>query len=137
MGVGYLGSWNIGYENRIFADVLFFFPRTKIKQLDKVGESLVEYWDRFLYKHIQTKINCDPQDIINSSKSIEIFLSQPEFNSKFVIFDAKNRKKQNLFKQTVIKYLAYNEIFQPRPVVPIRKVLIKGSKVSIEKSAKN
>ncbi len=133
MGVGYLGSWNIGYENRIFADVLFFFPRTKIKQLDKVGESIVEYWDRFLYKHIQTKINCDPQDIINSSKSIEIFLSQPEFNSKFVIFDAKNRKKQNLFKQTVIKYLAYNEIFQPRPVVPIRKVLIKGSKVNIEK----
>ena len=137
MGVGYLGSWNIGYENRIFADVLFFFPRTKIKQSDKIGESIVEYWDRFLYKHIQTKINCEPQDIINSSKSIEIFLSQPEFNSKFVIFDAKNRKKQNLFKQTVIKYLAYNEIFQPRPVVPIRKVLIKGSKVNIEKSAKN
>ena len=129
MSVGYLGSWNIGYENKIFVDVLFFFPRTKIKQLDKVGESIVEYWDRFLYNHIQTKINSEPQDIINSSKSIEIFLSQPEFNSNYVVIGATDKKKQRLFKNTVIKYLCYKEIFQPRPNKEIKKVLIKGSMI--------
>ncbi|WPE82285.1 hypothetical protein SB581_04700 [Acinetobacter baumannii] len=127
MGVGYLGSWNIGYENRIFADVLFFFPRTKINQLDKVGESIVEYWDRFLYNHIQNKINREPQDIINSSKSIEIFLSQPEFNSNYVVIGATDKKKQRLFKNTIIKYLCYKEIFQPRPNKVIKKVLMKGT----------
>ncbi len=127
MSTGYLGSWNVGYESKTSADVLFFFPRTKLEQLDEVGVSIIKYWDRFLNNHIQAKINREPLDIINPTECIEIFLSQPEFSSKYVVFAANDKKKQRLFKNTIVKYLCYKEIFQPKPAAPIRKVLIKGS----------
>ncbi|MEQ1310729.1 hypothetical protein [Acinetobacter sp. XH1639] len=135
--IGYLGCWTLNSQHKTIADVLFFFSRSKLTQVDGIARSIIDYWHKFLKIHFEHKSNKDPQKVYSDTESIAVFSSQQEFNSKFVIFDAKNRKKQNLFKQTVIKYLAYNEIFQPRPVVPIRKVLIKGSKVSIEKSAKN
>jgi|GEM_PF-4868699 len=126
MSTGYLGSWNVGYEKKTFADVLFFFPRKKLEQLDEVGASIIKYWDGFLNNHIQAKINREPKEIVNSTECIEIFLSQPEFSSKYVVFNANDKKKQKLFKNTIVKYLCYKEIFQPRPVKEIKKVLMKG-----------
>lgn len=135
MSTGYLGSWNVGYENKTSADVLFLFPRTKLEQLDEVGVSIIKYWDRFLNNHIQAKINREPKDIINPTECIEIFLSQPEFSSKYVVFAANDKKKQRLFKNTIVKYLCYKEVFQPKPVDPIRKVLIKGSTAKVAKAS--
>lgn len=130
MNIGYLGSWNVGYEKKTFADVLFFFPRIKLEQLDEVGASIIKYWDGFLNNHIQAKINREPTEVINPTECIEIFLSQPEFSSKYVVFDADDKKKQRLFKNTIVKYLCYKEIFQPRPVKEIKKVLMKGKKIN-------
>lgn len=131
--VGYLGCWSLNIQKKSIADVLFFFPRSKLTQVDGIASSIIDYWHNFLTNHFESKSKKDPQDVYSDTESIAVFSSQREFNSKFVIFDAKDRKKQNLFKQTVIRYLAYNEIFQPRPTVPIRKVLIKGSTANIEK----
>jgi hypothetical protein len=130
MNIGYLGSWNVGYEKKTFADVLFFFPRIKLEQLDEVGASIIKYWDGFLNNHMQAKINREPTEVINPTECIEIFLSQPEFSSKYVVFDANDKKKQRLFKNTIVKYLCYKEIFQPRPVKEIKKVLMKGKKIN-------
>lgn len=131
--VGYLGCWSLNSESKTFADVLFFFPRSKLTQVDGIASSIIDYWHKFLTTHFEGKSKKDPQNVYSDTKSIAVFSSQREFNSKFVIFDVKDRKKQSLFKQTVIKYLAYNEIFQPRPAAPIRKVLIKGSTANVEK----
>lgn len=130
MNIGYLGSWNVGYEKKTFADVLFFFPRIKLEQPDEVGASIIKYWDGFLNNHMQAKINREPTEVINPTECIEIFLSQPEFSSKYVVFDANDKKKQRLFKNTIVKYLCYKEIFQPRPVKEIKKVLMKGKKIN-------
>ena len=131
--VGYLGCWSLNSESKTFADVLFFFPRSKLTQVDGIASSIIDYWHKFLTTHFEGKSKKDPQNVYSDTESIAVFSSQREFNSKFVIFDVKDRKKQSLFKQTVIKYLAYNEIFQPRPAAPIRKVLIKGSTANVEK----
>lgn len=131
--VGYLGCWSLNIQKKCIADVLFFFPRTKLTHVDGIARSIIDYWHNFLTNHFDSKSKKDPQNVYSNTESIAVFSSQREFNSKFVIFDVKDRKKQSLFKQTVIKYLAYNEIFQPRPVVPIRKVLIKGSTANVEK----
>ena len=131
--VGYLGCWSLNIQKKSIADVLFFFPRSKLTQVDGIASSIIDYWHNFLTNHFESKSKKDPQDVYSDTESIAVFSSQREFNSKFVIFDVKDRKKQNLFKQTVIKYLSYNEIFQPRPAVPIRKVLIKGSTANVEK----
>lgn len=132
--IGYLGCWTLNSQHKTIADVLFFFSRSKLMQVDGIACSIIDYWHKFLTTHFEHKSNKDSQKVYSDTESIAVFSSQKEFNSKFVIFDVKNRKKQNLFKQTVIKYLAYKEIFQPRPIVPIRKVLIKGSKSNVEKS---
>lgn len=131
--VGYLGCWSLNIQNKSIADVLFFFPRTKLMNIDGTATSIIDYWHKFLTTHFEGKSKKDPQNVYSDTESIAVFSSQREFNSKFVIFDVRDRKKQNLFKQTVIKYLAYNEIFQPKPAVPIRKVLIKGSTANVEK----
>lgn len=131
--VGYLGCWTLNSQSQTFADVLFFFPRSKLTQVDGIASSIIDYWHKFLTTHFEGKSKKDPQNVYSDTESIAVFSSQREFNSKFVVFDVRDRKKQNLFKQTVIKYLAYNEIFQPRPAVPIRKVLIKGSTAKVIK----
>ena len=130
---GYLGCWSLNIQNKTIADVLFFFPRTKLTNIDGTASSIIDYWHNFLTTHFELKSKKDPQNVYSDTESMAVFSSQQEFNSKFVIFDVRDRKKQNLFKQTVIKYLAYNEIFQPRPAAPIRKVLIKGSTANVEK----
>ena len=131
--VGYLGCWSFNIQNKSIADVLFFFPRTKLTNIDGTATSIIDYWHKFLTTHFEGKSKKDPQNVYSDTESIAVFSSQRKFNSKFVVFDLRDRKKQNLFKQTVIKYLAYNEIFQPKPAVPIRKVLIKGSTANVEK----
>lgn len=131
--VGYLGCWSINSQSKTFADVLFFFPRSKLTQVDGIASSIIDYWHKFLTTHFKGKSKKDPQNVYSDTESIAIFSSQREFNSQFVVFDVRDRKKQNLFKQTVIKYLAYNEIFQPKPAAPIRKVLIKGSTAKVIK----
>ena len=131
--IGYLGCWTLNSQHKTIADVLFFFSRSKLTQVDGIARSIIDYWHKFLKIHFEHKSNKDPQKVYSDTESIAVFSSQQEFNSKFVIFDVKDRKKQSLFKQTVIKYLAYNEIFQPRPAAPIRKVLIKGSTANVEK----
>lgn len=131
--VGYLGCWSLNIQKKCIADVLFFFPRSKLTQVDGIASSIIDYWHKFLITHFEGKSKKDPQNVYSDTESIAVFSSQREFNSKFVVFDVRDRKKQNLFKQTVIKYLAYNEIFQPRPAVPIRKVLIKGSTAKVIK----
>ena len=131
--VGYLGCWSLNSQSKTFADVLFFFPRSKLMQVDGIASSIIDYWHKFLTTHFKGKSKKDPQNVYSDTESIAVFSSQREFNSKFVVFDLRDRKKQNLFKQTVIKYLAYNEIFQPKPAAPIRKVLIKGSTAKVIK----
>lgn len=131
--LGYLGCWSLNIQNKSIADVLFFFPRTKLTNIDGTVSSIIDYWHKFLTTHFEGKLKKDPQNLYSQTESIPVFSSQREFNSKFVVFDVRDRKKINLFKQTVIKYLTYNEIFQPRPVIPIRKVLIKGSTAKVIK----
>lgn len=131
--VGYLGCWSFNSQSKTFADVLFFFPRSKLTQVDGIASSIIDYWHKFLITHFEGKSKKDPQNVYSDTESIAVFSSQREFNSQFVVFDVRDRKKQNLFKQTVIKYLAYNEIFQPKPAAPIRKVLIKGSTAKVIK----
>jgi hypothetical protein len=133
--VGYLGCWSFNIQKKSIADVLFFFPRTKLTHVDGIARSIIDYWHDFLTKHFESKSKKDPQNVYSNTESIAVFSSQREFNSKFVVFNVRDRKKQNLFKQSVIKYLAYNEIFQPKPAVPIRKVLIKGSTAKVAKAS--
>lgn len=131
--VGYLGCWSLNIQYKTIADVLFFFPRTQLTQIDGVESSIIDYWHKFLTTHFESKTKIDSHSVYSDTKSIEVFSSQREFSSKFVVFSAKDIKKQNLFKQTIVKYLAYKEIFQRRPNIPIKKVLIKGSTTNIVK----
>lgn len=130
---GYLGCWSLTEGKQTIADVLFFFPRDAFTKLDDIPALVINYWNQFLTKNFDSKSKSDFQDVADETKSIGLFLSQPEFDSKYVVISAKDKSKQNLLKQTVVRYLCYLEAFQPRPVDPIRKVLIKGSTAKVIK----